>query len=74
VIGADGAEEITVDEVAERCGTISYEIFTRLTGRLPRVYLDGEHEVLVAASNTIPRVALPPRALGSGFPEPDDID
>lgn len=73
-IGVDGAEEITVDEVAERCGTISYEIFTRLTGRLPRVYLDGEHEVLDMASNTIPRVALPPRALGSGFPEPDDID
>jgi alanine racemase len=40
-IGRDGAEEIRVDEVAERCGTISYEILTGLTQRLPRVYLQG---------------------------------
>ena len=40
-IGRDGAEEIRVDEVAERCGTISYEILTGLTPRLPRVYLGG---------------------------------
>ncbi|MEW5926725.1 MAG: alanine racemase [Gemmatimonadota bacterium] len=38
-IGRDGTEEIRVDEVAERCGTISYEILTGLTRRLPRVYL-----------------------------------
>jgi alanine racemase len=40
-IGRDGAEEIRVDEVAERCGTISYEILTGLGQRLPRVYLQG---------------------------------
>ncbi len=40
-IGRDGAEEIRVDEVAERCGTISYEILTGLTRRLPRVYLQA---------------------------------
>ncbi len=40
-IGRDGAEEIRVDEVAERCGTISYEILPGLTQRLPRVYLQG---------------------------------
>jgi len=74
LIGADGAEEITVDEIAGRCGTISYEILTRLTGRLPRVYLDGEHEVPVVARNTIPRAARPSGALGSGLPETDDID
>ncbi|HET7321173.1 MAG TPA: alanine racemase [Longimicrobiaceae bacterium] len=39
LIGRDGEEEITVDEVARRCGTISYEILTGLTPRLPRVYL-----------------------------------
>jgi alanine racemase len=38
LIGRDGAEEITVDEVAARVGTISYEILTGLTPRLPRVY------------------------------------
>ena len=31
-----------VDEVAARCGTISYEILTGLTPRLPRVYHDTE--------------------------------
>jgi alanine racemase len=44
LMGTDGDETITVDEVAQRTGTISYEILTRLTGRLPRVYLDGEPE------------------------------
>lgn len=38
LIGADGEAEITLDEVARRCGTISYEILTGLTPRLPRVY------------------------------------
>jgi alanine racemase len=37
LLGRDRDEEITVDEVAERAGTISYEILTRLTSRLPRV-------------------------------------
>lgn len=44
LIGRDGAEEIGVDEVARRCGTISYEILTGLTARLPRVYLEGDAE------------------------------
>lgn len=35
-IGADGEEEILVDEVAAQAGTISYEILTGLTARLPR--------------------------------------
>jgi alanine racemase len=42
LIGRDGGEEIGVDEVARRCGTISYEILTGLTTRLPRVYLEGD--------------------------------
>jgi alanine racemase len=42
VVGTDGNETITVDEVASRSGTISYEILTGLTSRLPRVYLEGE--------------------------------
>jgi alanine racemase len=41
LIGRDGDEEIRVDEVARRVGTISYEILTGLGPRLPRVYLDG---------------------------------
>lgn len=41
LLGRDGAEEIRVDEVAARVGTISYEILTGLGPRLPRVYRDG---------------------------------
>lgn len=39
VLGRDGDEEITVDQVAALCGTISYEVLTGLTPRLPRVYV-----------------------------------
>lgn len=43
LIGREGDEEIPLDRVAERCGTISYEILTGLSPRLPRVYLhDGD--------------------------------
>lgn len=38
-IGAEGEEEILLDEVAAQCGTISYEILTGLTPRLPRLEL-----------------------------------
>ncbi len=37
LIGCDGDQCITVDEVAQQAGTISYEILTGLTPRLPRV-------------------------------------
>ncbi|HEX8692186.1 MAG TPA: alanine racemase [Longimicrobium sp.] len=43
LFGRDGAGEIGVDEVAARVGTISYEILTGLTGRLPRVYAGGSN-------------------------------
>jgi alanine racemase len=38
LIGRDGEAEIRLDEVAARCGTISYEVLTGLGSRLPRVY------------------------------------
>ena len=41
-LGADGEESIGVDEVADRCDTISYEILTGLTARLPRIHLAGD--------------------------------
>jgi alanine racemase len=37
LIGSDGEEEISVDDVAAQVGTISYEILTGLTPRLPRL-------------------------------------
>jgi alanine racemase len=36
-IGADGADRITLDDVAALAGTISYEILTGLGPRLPRI-------------------------------------
>ncbi len=44
LIGRQGAEEITADEVAEAQGTISYEILCRIGPRVPRVYLPSSPE------------------------------
>jgi alanine racemase len=38
LLGSDADEAITVDEVAEMAGTISYELLTGLTRRLPRIW------------------------------------
>ncbi|MBW1729494.1 MAG: alanine racemase [Deltaproteobacteria bacterium] len=37
-LGSQGKENITADEIAEKAGTISYEIVTRMSDRLPRRY------------------------------------
>ncbi|MBI5588253.1 MAG: alanine racemase [Deltaproteobacteria bacterium] len=39
VIGTQGRETITVEEVAGKSDTISYEIFCNISGRVPRVYI-----------------------------------
>ena len=41
LIGQQGAEQITVDELAVRWGTINYEVVCGLANRLPRVYFGG---------------------------------
>jgi alanine racemase len=41
IIGEDAGEQITVDQLADWSGTISYEILTRIGDRLKREYLDG---------------------------------
>ncbi len=38
IFGHDGEEAISAKEVAEKAGTISYEVFCALTKRIPRVY------------------------------------
>jgi alanine racemase len=38
LIGTQGEETITADEMAEQCGTISYEILCNVGKRVPRVY------------------------------------
>ena len=37
LIGAQGAEQITVDQVARRLGTINYEVVSEILARVPRV-------------------------------------
>jgi alanine racemase len=38
LIGRQGAEEISADEIARRLATINYEVVSALTARVPRVY------------------------------------
>lgn len=40
LIGRQGSEQITASELAARAGTIPWEILTRITKRVARVYLD----------------------------------
>ena len=42
LIGEQGDLEITVDQVAEKAGTISYEILTGIGKRISRVYMNRE--------------------------------
>jgi alanine racemase len=39
LIGAQGRERITVEEMAARCGRIPYEIFCAIGHRVPRRYV-----------------------------------
>ncbi len=39
IIGSQGTETITAEEVAGKAGTISYEIFCGISERVPRMYL-----------------------------------
>ena len=42
IIGRQGKEEVTVDELAEKLGTINYEVVTCVANRVPRVVVrDG---------------------------------
>ena len=39
LLGADGAELITCEHLADWAGTIPYEVLTNLNTRIPRVYV-----------------------------------
>lgn len=39
LLGEDGQDSVSVSEMAQWAGTIPYEIVTRLSSRLPRIYL-----------------------------------
>ena len=38
LIGKQGEEAISADELAEKAGTISYEILLSISDRVPRIY------------------------------------
>lgn len=42
LIGAEGSERITAEEVAAKLGTINYEIVCMISSRVPRVFVEGD--------------------------------
>lgn len=42
LIGSDGDDRITAEEIAIHVGTINYEVTTRIPSRVPRVFLNEE--------------------------------
>ena len=46
LIGMQGAEEITADQVAARAGTISYEILTGISRRVRRVHVEAPNKTI----------------------------
>lgn len=47
LLGRQGAEEITAEELAAKLDTISYEVFCNVGARVPRVYVDGDDVVAI---------------------------
>lgn len=47
VVGEDGGDRITFDELAAKIGTISYELMCLIGRRVPRVYRRGQETVAV---------------------------
>lgn len=41
LLGGDGSERVSAEELAAHVGTINYEITTRVPSRVPRLYVDG---------------------------------
>lgn len=42
LLGVQGSERITAEEIASKTGTISHEVFCSVSTRVPRVYRDGD--------------------------------
>lgn len=57
LLGSDGSETITADEVAAVRGTISWEVLQQLGTRLSRVYLSGSEPVAVRLESSIEIIA-----------------
>ena len=42
LLGSDGSERVTAEELAALVGTINYEVTARIPSRVPRIYLNAE--------------------------------
>jgi len=42
LIGQQGGQKITANEVSSWCGTIPWEVLTGITYRVPRIYRGGQ--------------------------------
>lgn len=45
LLGAQGNERITVEEMAARCGRIPYEVFCAISQRVPRRYVEADNQL-----------------------------
>lgn len=48
LLGRQGNEEVTAEEIAGLTGTISYEVFCAVSSRVPRLFRDGEEVKVVS--------------------------
>jgi alanine racemase len=54
LIGRDGDETLTADDLASAAGTINYEIVARLPAHVPRTYLDAPTAASAARKSIVP--------------------
>jgi alanine racemase len=63
LLGRDGVEKVDADELATLADTISWEVLTAITGRVPRLYVKGGAVVSVTTLNERqPGAPTPPPA------------
>lgn len=55
LIGRQGEEEITADDLAAQLGTISYEVLTGISQRVPRIYINERRPAVCRTSPVIGR-------------------
>ena len=68
LVGEQGAERITLEDLAEQVGTIAYELSCAVGKRVERIYKGGEEVAELAPTLLLPRANAPvlPR---NGAPE-----
>jgi alanine racemase len=63
LLGRDGDEEISADEVAEARGTISWEVLQQLGSRLARVYVSEASPVALRPESSVGVISVSPDRL-----------